>query len=197
MKSLLSIITAPFTHKKKPPIDAPLEQAEKPLAGRHFVLDGTNIALLHGPKRPELRYVLAIAEFCRENGASVSCFFDANTGYLFRDGREGQSACFETLTTAQPWAKNFGIVPSGTQADPWILQDAKEKLADVVSNDRFKDRAKAHRWIWKRRHDVYVVGGRLQLPSISAELDLLTQPEDYLAPLASLPIQPNGLRAKT
>ncbi|WOJ95599.1 hypothetical protein R0137_10075 [Congregibacter brevis] len=187
MRFLLSLIAALFTHRK-PPIDGPLEPAESSLARRHFVLDGTNIALLHGPKHPELRYVLAIAEFCRENGASVSCFFDANTGYLFKDNREEQSACFETLTTAQPWARHFCIVPSGTQADPWILEDAKEKLADVVSNDRFKDRAKSHRWIWKRRHEVLAAGGVLLLPSISAELDLLPQPEDYLATLASLPL---------
>ncbi|WP_439102442.1 NYN domain-containing protein [Congregibacter sp.] len=149
-------------------------------AGRHFVLDGTNIALLHGPRHPELRYVLAIAQHLGKNGGSFTCFFDANTSYLFRDGRPEQLACFEQLISEQPWAEHFRVVPSGTQADPWILEHAKEEGADVISNDRFKDRAKAHRWIWKRRHSLEVVDRKLCLPTLETSLELLALPEDYL-----------------
>ncbi|WP_152025218.1 NYN domain-containing protein [Congregibacter litoralis] len=148
--------------------------------GRSFVLDGTNIALLHGPKYPELRYVLAIAVHLRENGAALSCFFDANTLYLFRDHRREQEACFERLISEQPWAACFRVVPGGTQADPWILEQAKKDGADVISNDRFKDRAKAHRWIWKRRHGLEVDRGALQIPSLHLSLEPLARPEDYL-----------------
>lgn len=163
------------------------------LANRHLVLDGTNIALLHGPANPELRYVLALAHFLSDNGGKVSCFFDANTPYLFSDTRSEQRSCFNRLTTEQPWAPFFTVVPSGTQADQWILELARQNGADVISNDRFRDRAKAHRWIWKRRHGLKVSAGCLILsdlngdteraPPKSLSIELLSQPEDYLPAL--------------
>lgn len=161
--------------------------SEKLYTDRSFVLDGTNIALLHGPRRPELRYVLAVAHHIVDNAGVVSCFFDANTRYLFRDKREEQQACFKRLTTEEPWANFFQIVPSGTQADPWILAQAKKHHCEVISNDRFKDRARAHRWIWKRRHGLLLSNDRLQLPSLNVSLELLSQPEDYLPGLCALP----------
>lgn len=156
-------------------------------AGRSFVLDGTNIALLHGPARPELRYVLAIAQHIADHGGAVSCLFDANTKYRFGDKREEQLACFEKLTSQTPWATVFQVVPGGTQADAWILAQAKQSSGEVISNDRFKDRAKAHRWIWKRRHGLFLSNDRLQVPSLEVVLELLPQPEDYLPALSSLP----------
>jgi hypothetical protein len=163
-----------------------------PFADRHFVLDGTNIALLQGPARPELRYVVALAHYLGSNGGKVSCFFDANTPYLFSDARSEQRDCFDQLTSESPWAKNFVIVASGTQADQWILELAKRENADVISNDRFKDRAKAHRWIYKRRHGMRIVEGRLTLSSLDISIELLAQPEDYLMLLQSLPAKSAG-----
>ncbi|WOJ94390.1 hypothetical protein R0135_04310 [Congregibacter variabilis] len=152
-----------------------------PLANRHFVLDGTNIALLHGPARPELRYVVALSSHLVSNGGKVSCFFDANTPYIFSDARSEQRECFNRLTSEAPWAKDFVIVPGGTQADQWILELAKRENADVISNDRFKDRARSHRWIYKRRHGICIREGRLALSSLDANIELLAQPEDYLS----------------
>lgn len=173
---------------------AQLEPATRalPFADQHFVLDGTNIALLHGPARPELRYVVALAHYLGSNGGKVSCFFDANTPYLFSDARGEQRDCFDQLTSESPWAKNFVIVASGTQADQWILELAKRENADVISNDRFKDRAKAHRWIYKRRHGLRIVQGRLTLSSLDISIELLAQPEDYLMLLQSLPAKSAG-----
>ncbi|MDP5054547.1 MAG: hypothetical protein NWP69_12215 [Congregibacter sp.] len=184
-----------------------------------FILDGTNITLLHGPRKPELRYVLAIAHYLfiragtrlinqldtqldtqsgnqqvdnphANKSVSVSCLFDANTGYLLEDGGAEQRSCFEKLTSQEPWASHFRIVPSGTQADEWILDQAKRDGADVISNDRFKDRARAHRWIYKRRHGLYVTNDRLTMPSLGMSLDihleLPAQPEDYLPILQEL-----------
>ncbi|WP_439108035.1 NYN domain-containing protein [Congregibacter sp.] len=158
----------------------------KPYAGSGFILDGTNITLLHGPGRPELRYVLALSQHLGERGASVSCIFDANTAYLISDARDEQRACFDKLVTEEPWSGNFRLAPSGTQADPWILEQAKHEGADVISNDRFKDRAKKNRWIWKRRHGLHVANDCLHLPSLELSLELLPLPEDYLSALQSL-----------
>jgi hypothetical protein len=184
LKALLSRIASVFKQSESKPKPAP---KALPFAGRHFVLDGTNIALLHGPARPELRYVVAIADYLGNNGAKISCFFDANTPYLFSNSRSEQRVCFDRLTTESNWAQHFVIVPSGTQADQWILALAKRKSADVISNDRFKDRAKAHRWIWKRRHGMSIVEGRLTLSTLDASIALLAQPEDYLPFLRTLP----------
>lgn len=155
-----------------------------------IVLDGTNIALLHGPAKTELRYPLAIACELGLRGARVSCFFDANTPYLISDVREMQRPAFDTLTHSPPWADCFHVVPGGTQADEIILENAKRDGALVISNDRFKDRARAHRWIYKRRHGLYIANDLLQVPgldiSINIHLELLAQPEDYLPRLRAL-----------
>lgn len=189
MKSFLARLTLRIWNPA-----SPAEPAAKtlPMAGQDFVLDGTNIALLHGPVKPELRYVLALTHYLCENGATVCCFFDANTPYRFRDARSEQWSCFEQVITEQPWAETFRLVPSGTEADQWILELAKQQGAAVVSNDRFRDRAKSHRWIWKRRHGVKVIEGKLVLASLSAFIELLPQPEDYLHLLAQLPAKPGA-----
>jgi hypothetical protein len=142
------------------------------LTGRRFILDGSNIALFHGPQHPELRYVLALASYLRRNGADYHCYFDANLGYLLRDFCPEALVSFERVTTSQPWSKQFETVPSGTQADEWILARAKKEAADVISNDRFRDRARAHRWIWKRRHAFTISAGRMRIPSLDANIAL-------------------------
>lgn len=152
----------------------------KALAGRQFVLDGTNIALLHGRKNPEIRYVLAICEYLVQNGGEFECFFDANTRYIINDYRCEQLEAFDTFASDGPRSGHVHVVPSGTQADQWILMRAKRDGSDVISNDRFRDRAKKNRWIWKRRHAMLMVDGRMTLPSLNADFSVLLSADEYL-----------------
>lgn len=159
-------------------------QEHRPLSGRCFVLDGSNIALLHGTAQPELGYVLAISHFLTTNGATFCCFFDANIRYIFRGYRPEQEALFDRLLSApgrdSAGRERFQLVPGGTQADEWILQQAKSDGADVISNDRFRDRARQHRWIWKRRHGLTTAGGHVLIPSLDCDLSLPDRIEEYL-----------------
>jgi hypothetical protein len=151
---------------------APPRPPEGSLAGRRFILDGSNIALFHGPQIPELRHVIALVSYLRCNGAGYHCYFDANLGYLLRDFCPEALVSFERVTTSPRWSNHFETVPSGTEADEWILARAKKEGAEVISNDRFRDRARAHRWIWKRRHGFVIAAGRMRIPSLQADFPL-------------------------
>ncbi|MFT7286884.1 MAG: hypothetical protein ACI87W_000993 [Halieaceae bacterium] len=157
-----------------------LPPTPKVLAGRYFVLDGTNITLIHGPKYPQIRYVLAIGDYLLANGGTFECFFDANTRYIIQDHSPEQLAVFEKLTREEPWTERFHVVPSGTEADQWILAQAKRDGADVISNDQFRDRAKENRWIWKRRHSMYIDDRCMRLASLGAKFEVLASAESYL-----------------
>jgi hypothetical protein len=152
----------------------------KALAGRQFVLDGTNITLLHGRENPEIRYVLAICDYLEENGGEFECFFDANTRHIIKDYKCDQVEAFDKFTSEEPWSEHVHVVPSGTQADQWILKRAKRDGSDVISNDRFRDRAKENKWIWKRRHAMLIVEGRMTLPSLDADFSVLPSAGEYL-----------------
>ena len=150
------------------------------LAGRRFVIDGTNVLLLHGRRKPDLRYLLTICEFIAANGGSFECVFDANTAYLLRDYRPTQLALYSWLLCQSAPGTCFDTVPGGTQADDRILERAREQGADVISNDRFRDRAQRHRWIWKRRHGIRHANDRLLLESLDASLSVAGAGERYL-----------------
>jgi hypothetical protein len=152
-----------------------------PLNGRRFVLDGTNIALLHGRQFPQLRYVLAVADYLALNGGEFHCFFDANTPYLLREFSPPQFEAFEKITREAPWSARYQLVPSGSEADQWILARARKEHADVISNDRFRDRARKNRWIWKRRHGLRIADGCMTLASLEGSFAVLPSVEEYLS----------------
>lgn len=150
---------------------------------RRFVIDGTNVVLLHGRAYPELRYLLALCDYLSQRGNDVSCFFDANTRYVLAEHRPDQLDAFTYITQPAPLAARFEVVPGKTEADEWILAAAKKSGADVISNDRFKSRSRKNPWIYKRRHGLTVRDSVLHLPGLAAEIPVLPRAEDYL-PLA-------------
>ena len=140
------------------------------LKDRRFVIDGTNVLLLHGRANPELRYVRALCSCLREQGAEVVCYFDANISYLLKEYASDQLEVFERLMADPWWAQCLQVVPSGTDADEWILQRAKADGADVISNDKYRNRARKNRWIWKRRHPLVGCRDRLVLETLGLEV---------------------------
>ena len=147
---------------------------------QRFVIDGTNVVLLHGRAHPELRYVLALCAYLEAEGAEVVCYFDANISYLLKESRGDQLAVFEQLVLDPWWSERLQVVPSGTDADEWILKRAKADGALVISNDKYRDRARKNRWIWKRRHAVLGCRDRLLLHSLGLEVPVLALPGAYL-----------------
>lgn len=147
---------------------------------RRFVLDGTNITLLHGRAKPELRYVFALCDYLDRRRDTCVCFFDANTSYLLQEYRPEQLDAFQQVIHDSPWSARLHVVPGGTEADLRILETAKAEGAEVISNDRFRDRARDHRWIWKRRHGFSADSQRITLESLDLEIPVLPAARDYL-----------------
>jgi len=150
------------------------------LSTRSFVIDGTNIVLLHGRASPELRYVLALCAHLRRRGDNFVCFFDANTGYLLRDHGGDQFEVFQQLLSDPRWSACLQVVPSGTEADEWILKRAKSDGAEVISNDKYRSRARKNRWIWKRRHSVLGTRESLLIETLGLEIPVLAAAVAYL-----------------
>ncbi len=146
----------------------------------HFVIDGTNVVLLHGRANPELRYVIALFNHLRSQGHAVDCFFDANTAYVLKEHSEEQFKAFETLLVDQRWSGFLHVVPSGTEADESILSFAKTKGADVISNDKYRSRARDHRWIWRRRHPLIGTRDCLILETLDLRIPVLPTAGEYL-----------------
>ena len=144
-----------------------------------FVIDGTNVLLVHGRKNPELRYVLALCDHLFALGEGFVCVFDANTSYLLEQHSAEQAGIFPRIIREMPWSRSIHIVPGGTQADEWILKRAKADGADVISNDKYRDRARAHRWIWKRRHPLQGIRDAIILASLEWEVPVLPAAADY------------------
>lgn len=129
---------------------------------------------------PEVRYVLALCDTLHKCGATFDCFFDASTRYIIQDHRADQLDAFDRITDPALASTHFYVVPSGTQADEYILRQAKNDGSDVISNDKYRDRAKHYRWIWKRRHHFEIKDGHLTLPSLELAIAVLPKAEEYL-----------------
>lgn len=150
-------------------------------SGQHarLILDGTNIILLHGRRNPELRYVLALREYLLSAKRDFVCFFDANTSYLLEAHSPQQSVCYQELLNMTASDSRFIVAPSGTEADELILAEAKRCSGLVLSNDKFRDRAKNNVWIWKRRHNVLAGSLELSVPSLGMRIPVLESAKAY------------------
>ncbi|MCB6179153.1 hypothetical protein LHP98_13590 [Rhodobacter sp. Har01] len=100
------------------------------------VIDGSNVMHWHD-NRPDLAPVAAVVETLRRAGYQPGVIFDANAGYKLANRYQGdaQLAYFLDLP-----AKDVLVVPKGQQADPFLLDFARDTGAIVISNDRFRDR---------------------------------------------------------
>ena len=145
-----------------------------------FVIDGTNLLLLHGRANPELRYVLALCEYFEARGIAYACFFDANTDYLLKEQDNEQYEVFRSFTRDGSCLEKLVVVPSGIRADDWLLARAKSEGAGVISNDKFRKRGRRDRWIWRRRHPVVGTRGAILLETLGLELPVLPGAKDYL-----------------
>ena len=150
------------------------------LNARRFVIDGTNVLLVHGRARPELRYVLALCKYLKEQGALVACFFDANTSYILKEYSCEQFEVFQQIIGDPLWAECLCVVPSGIEADEWVLKRARSDGADVISNDKYRSRARDNRWIWKRRHPLLGFSDGIVLETLGLEIPVLPTAAEYL-----------------
>lgn len=107
------------------------EQAED---GRVAIIDASNVAHSTEGEAPRLENIHLVMEKLREEGFSPIPVADAALRHQIDDTR-----AYEQLV-------DDGVIkqaPAGTDADYFILSFARELDANVVSNDRFKDRIAA------------------------------------------------------
>lgn len=102
--------------------------------GRVAIVDGSNVAHSTEGDTARLENIELVMHKLREEGYSPVVVADAALRHQIDRGRD-----YERLV-------DLGTIrqaPAGTDADYFILAFARELQADVVSNDRFKDRLQA------------------------------------------------------
>ena len=135
------------------------------------MIDGSNIYHLGHDHRLDAQPLGEIADLLRSQGYRVVCFFDANIfhtlcehGAFPRDKRHS----LELLSSI------FGleddeiyVVPSGVQADKYILECLKNMpISFVVTNDKYRDYASKYPTVMKDnlwRKGVAISGGEVTL----------------------------------
>ena len=101
---------------------------------RVAIVDGSNVAHSTEGDTPRLENIRLVVEKLREEGYEPIIVADAALRHQIDDGAKYE-ALVDDGTIKQ--------APAGTDADYFILSFARELDANVVSNDRFKDRLKA------------------------------------------------------
>jgi Zc3h12a-like Ribonuclease NYN domain len=104
------------------------------------LVDGSNV--MHWKDNsPSLEPVKAVVQHLIAKGHVPGVVFDANAGWKLM-GRYLHDGEFARLLGLE--SRQVLVVPKGTQADPFLLQTAKEFGAKIVTNDRYKDWAEHH-----------------------------------------------------
>lgn len=110
------------------------DSAEQETGPRVAIVDGSNVAHSTEGGTARLENIRIVCDKLREQAYDVVVVVDAALRHQIDD-----SAGYEAMVG------RGGIrqAPAGTDADYFILAFARELDADVVSNDRFKDRVAA------------------------------------------------------
>lgn len=104
------------------------------------LVDGSNV--MHWQDRtPSLDPVKAVVAQLSAQGHVAGVVFDANAGWKLM-GRYLHDGDFARLLGLE--SRQVLVVPKGTQADPFLLQTAREFGARIVTNDRYRDWAERH-----------------------------------------------------
>jgi Zc3h12a-like Ribonuclease NYN domain len=110
-------------------------------AARNWILvDGSNV--MHWQENaPQLAPLLGVVARLRALGYAPGVVFDANAGWkLF--GRYLDDRDLARLMQLPP--EQVFVVPKGMQADPFLLEAARDHKARIVTNDRYRDWAETY-----------------------------------------------------
>ena len=121
---------------------------------RTVIVDGSNVAHSSEGDKAALDNIRLVREKLIEEGYEPIVLADAALRHQIDDG-DGFEALVEDGTIKQ--------APAGTDADYFILSFARELDADIVSNDRFKDRVEAFPEVKERIIRYMIVNGEVVL----------------------------------
>jgi hypothetical protein len=97
------------------------------------LVDGSNVAHSTEGEKPLVANLLAVRDKLKEEGLDPIIMADAALRHQIDDAKVYEDM-IESGSVRQ--------APAGTDADYFILSFARELGADIVSNDRFRDRIK-------------------------------------------------------
>ncbi len=102
----------------------------------YAVIDGSNV--MHWKDNtPDPVPVMQAVALLRAKGYRPGVIFDANAGYKLANRYRDDAALARMVGLP---ASDVLVVPKGQQADPFLLDFARDSGAILVSNDRFRDR---------------------------------------------------------
>ncbi|HLQ19345.1 MAG TPA: hypothetical protein VK146_10230 [Tabrizicola sp.] len=114
----------------------PSGAAPQPIDDRQSILiDGSNV--IHWQDNtPQLSPLLQLVADLSRRGLKPGVVFDANVGYKLMGQFLGERDLSRLLSLPRD---QILVVPKGTQADPFLLQTARDLDARIVTNDRYRD----------------------------------------------------------
>ncbi len=119
---------------------------------RTVIVDGSNVAHSSEGDKPMLENIRLVRSKLIEEGYEPIVLADAALRHQIDDG-----GAFEALVDDG----TIKQAPAGTDADYFILSFARELDANIVSNDRFKDRVEAFPEVNKRVIRYMIVNGEV------------------------------------
>jgi Zc3h12a-like Ribonuclease NYN domain len=142
----------------------------RPVPETWLLIDGSNV--MHWvDNTPSLEPVQTVIDHLKGLGYVPGVVFDANAGWkLF--GHYVDDRDFAKVLRIE--REQVLVVPKGTQADPYLLQTARDFGVRIISNDRFRDWSADYPEVAAPGFLIpgSLVGGKLQL----AGLDVAVQP---------------------
>lgn len=113
-----------------------------PVAGRPasdgrqtILIDGSNV--MHWlDNTPRVAPLLQVVHDLSCRGLKPGVVFDANVGYKLMGKFMGERDLSRLLSLPRD---QILVVPKGQQADPFLLETARDLKARIVTNDRFRD----------------------------------------------------------
>jgi Zc3h12a-like ribonuclease protein len=149
------------------------------LDAKTAIFDGSNIYHFGHDNGLDAQPLGEIAHQLRTQGYRIVCFFDANIFYTlnehgaFLSDQQHSLAMLEDIFGLR--TDEFYVVPSGVQADKYILESLKHlPISFVVTNDRYRDYAKKYPTVmkdnqWRKgvvisKNEIKLLQHRLQNP---------------------------------
>lgn len=85
---------------------------------------------------PQLAPLLQVVHDISKRGMRPGVVFDANVGYKLTGKFMGERDLSRMLSLPKD---QILVVPKGAQADPFLLETARDLKALIVTNDRYRD----------------------------------------------------------
>lgn len=130
------------------------------------LIDGSNV-MYWMDNTPQLAPLKQVVHDLSRRGMKPGVVFDANVGYKLTGQFMGERDLSRMLSLPRD---QILVVPKGKQADPFLLETARDLKARIVTNDRYRDWA--DRYPDVARPEMLVTGemrdGRVSLRGLEA-----------------------------